>query len=116
MSEDAEKVDVHGRVFQKISLDDRIYFAPVAIDDREESRLTSQHELVCEMFGDRLFSPQIPIAEPRAVLECGYGGGDWAVQCAEEFEDCEVRTRTILVHVVWECSAPNGTFGCKRIY
>ncbi|KAI1572628.1 methyltransferase type 11 protein [Pyrenophora tritici-repentis] len=90
MSEDTERVDVHGRVFQRISLDDRIYFAPVAIDDREESRLTAQHELMCEIFGDRLFSPRIPVADPRAILECGYGGGDWAVQCAEEFEDCEV--------------------------
>lgn len=98
MSDDSEKVSVHGRVFQRISLDDRIYFAPVAVDDREESRLMTQHRLVCRIFGDRLFSSRVPMEEPRAILECGYGNGDWAVQCAEEFEDCEVRTRLYLGH------------------
>ncbi|KAL6155267.1 hypothetical protein ACJBU6_06859 [Exserohilum turcicum] len=90
MSDDTERVSVHGRVFQRISLDEKIYFAPVAIDDREESRLTAQHDLISRLLGNRLFSHQIPVAEPRSVLECGYGGGDWAVQCADEFEDCEV--------------------------
>jgi hypothetical protein len=92
MSEDEQQVNVHGRVFQKISIDDKIYFAPVAIDDREEGRLTDQHNIVSRLFGDRLFSPLIPVMEPRAILECGYGTGDWAVQCAEEHEDCEVRS------------------------
>jgi hypothetical protein len=92
MSEDSERVSVHGRVFQRISLDESIYFAPVAIDDREESRLTAQHRLVSRIFGDRLFSSRVPVGEPRAILECGYGDGEWAVQCAEEFEDCEVRS------------------------
>ncbi|KAF1832534.1 S-adenosyl-L-methionine-dependent methyltransferase [Decorospora gaudefroyi] len=90
MSEDEQRVTVHGRVFQKISLDDNIYFAPVAIDDREEDRLRCQDSIISDMFGGRLFSPRIPVIEPRAILDCGYGGGDFAVQCAEEFEDCEV--------------------------
>jgi hypothetical protein len=92
MTEDTERVCVHSRVFQRISLDEKIYFAPVAIDDREENRLTAQHDLVSRIFGERLFSPRIPVGEPRAILECGYGGGNWAVECAEEFEDCEVRS------------------------
>lgn len=96
MSDDTERVSVHGRVFQRISLDEKIYFAPVAIDDREESRLTAQHDLISRLLGNRLFSHQIPVAEPRSVLECGYGGGDWAVQCADEFEDCEVGDATLL--------------------
>ena len=91
MSEDTERVSVNGRIFQKISLDEKIYFAPVAIDDREESRLTAQHDLISRLLGNRLFSRRIPVTEPQAILECGYGGGDWAVQCADEFEDCEVR-------------------------
>jgi hypothetical protein len=99
MSEDEQQVTVHGRVFQKISIDDRIYLAPVAIDDREEGRLTDQHNIVSRLFGGRLFSPRIHVIEPRAILECGYGGGDWAVQCAEEFEDCEVRFCSYPVHV-----------------
>lgn len=91
MSEDTERVSVHGRVFQRISLDDRIYLAPVAIDDREESRLTAQHDLISRLLGGRLFSRRIPVIEPQSILECGYGAGDWAIQCADEFEDCEVR-------------------------
>ncbi|KAI4948130.1 hypothetical protein J4E91_006124 [Alternaria rosae] len=90
MSEDAETAIVHGRVFQRTSLDEGVYFAPVAFDDREESRLTAQHDIVSRLFGDGLFCPRIPVGEPEAILECGYGGGDWAVQCADEFEDCEV--------------------------
>lgn len=90
MSDDTERVSVHGRIFQKISLDEKIYFAPVAIDDREESRLTAQHDLMSRLLGNRLFSNRIPVTEPQSILECGYGGGDWAVQCADEFEDCEV--------------------------
>ncbi|EUC43111.1 hypothetical protein COCMIDRAFT_7404 [Bipolaris oryzae ATCC 44560] len=90
MSDDTERVSVHGRIFQKISLDEKIYFAPVAIDDREESRLTAQHDLMTRLLGNRLFSDRIPVTEPQSILECGYGGGDWAVQCADEFEDCEV--------------------------
>ncbi|KAG9191644.1 hypothetical protein G6011_10378 [Alternaria panax] len=90
MSEESERVSVHGRVFQRTSLDEEIYFAPVAIDDREESRLTAQHYLVSRIFGDRLVSSGLPVKEPRAILECGYGNGEWAVQCAEDFEDCEV--------------------------
>ncbi|KAI4696979.1 uncharacterized protein J4E84_000103 [Alternaria hordeiaustralica] len=90
MSEDTETVSVHGREFQRTSLDEGVYYAPVAFDDREESRLTAQHEIVSRIFGDGLFSPRIPVGEPEAILECGYGGGDWAVQCADEFEDCEM--------------------------
>ncbi|CAN9124447.1 unnamed protein product [Alternaria alternata] len=90
MSDDSERVSVHGRVFQRISLDEKIYFAPVAIDDREESRLTAQHRLVARIFGDSLFSSRVSVENPSAILECGYGNGEWAVQCAEDFEDCEM--------------------------
>ncbi|KAF1946879.1 hypothetical protein EJ02DRAFT_418224 [Clathrospora elynae] len=90
MSEDERRVIIHDRVFQQTSIDENIYLAPVAGDDREEDRLTDQHNIVCALFGGALFSPRIPIKEPSSILECGYGGGDWAVQCAEEFEDCQV--------------------------
>ncbi|KAI8938438.1 hypothetical protein NX059_004331 [Plenodomus lindquistii] len=90
MSADTERVDVLGRSFQKISLDDDIYLAPVAIDDREEDRLTSQHDILLRLLGDNLFSGRIALTNPRKVLDCGYGGGDWCVQFAEEYEDCEI--------------------------
>lgn len=90
MSEDTLRIVVYGRIFQKISIDDKIYLAPVANDDREEDRLTSQHDLLHRLFGNALLSPRVPIVDPRKVLDCGYGGGDWSVQFAEAFEDCEV--------------------------
>lgn len=90
MSEESRTVTVHDRVFQRISIDEKIYLAPVASDEVEEERLKNQHDIIFKMFGDRLFSPRIPIENPDSILECGYGGGDWAVQCAEEFEDCTV--------------------------
>ena len=91
MSEDTQRVSIHGRVFQKISIDDRIYLAPIANDDREEERLTAQHDILARLFGGALFSPGIRLRDPQKVLDCGYGGGDWCVQFAEEYEDCEVR-------------------------
>jgi hypothetical protein len=90
MSEDHERVVIHGRIFQKISVDEKIYCAPVANDDIEEDRLTAQHDLFCRLLGDDLVSPILGLRNPSKVLDCGYGGGDWCVQFAEEYEDCEV--------------------------
>jgi hypothetical protein len=98
MSNDAERVCIHGRVFQKISVDEKIYCVPVANDDIEEDRLTAQHALFCRLLGDALISSTIRLREPGKVLDCGYGGGDWCVQFAEEFEDCEVRSVRISFH------------------
>jgi hypothetical protein len=90
MSDDTETVIIHGRIFQKTSVDEKIYCVPVANDDLEEDRLTIQHNLFCRLLGDALVSPTIRLGNPSRVLDCGYGGGDWCVQFAEEFEDCEV--------------------------
>jgi hypothetical protein len=90
MGDDTERVSIHGRVFQKISIDEGIYYAPVASDGSEEDRLTAQHEILCRLFGDALVSSKVRIRDPSKVLDCGYGGGDWCVQIAEEFEDAEV--------------------------
>jgi hypothetical protein len=95
MDEDEETVLVHGRVFQRISIDERIYLAPVAGDEEEEDRLTAQHELMMMLFGNALWSPRIPVSNPRKVLDCGYGGGDWCFACAQAFEDCEVRAYSL---------------------
>jgi hypothetical protein len=90
MSDDSVTVTIHGRIFQKVSIDEKIYCVPVANDDIEEERLTTQHHLFCRLLGDALIFPAIRLRDPRKVLDCGYGGGDWCVQFAEEFEDCEV--------------------------
>ncbi|KAF2733005.1 S-adenosyl-L-methionine-dependent methyltransferase [Polyplosphaeria fusca] len=83
MREDLRRVNIHERDFQKYSVDNRIYCVPP-----EEDRLTAQHELLERLCGDRLWYPRIE--NPRKILDCGYGRGDWAVAVAEEYTDCEV--------------------------
>lgn len=96
MEDDFQCVTIQGRVFQKVSVDNVIYCVPVANDELEEDRLTAQHNVLFRLFGNSLVSPHIKIDAPEKILECGYGGGDWSVQCAEEYEDCEVRLLDIL--------------------
>ena len=48
-----------------------------------------QHNILYQLFGDKSFFPDI--LNPTSILECGYGSGDWVVQIADEYEDCEVR-------------------------
>lgn len=91
MEDDFQCVTIHGRIFQQVSLDNVIYCVPVANDELEEDRLTAQHDVLYRLFGNSLVFPHIQINVPKKILECGYGGGDWSVQCAEEYEDCEVR-------------------------
>ncbi|KAH7070990.1 S-adenosyl-L-methionine-dependent methyltransferase [Paraphoma chrysanthemicola] len=90
MSDDSRTVTIHGRDFQQSSIDEKIYCAPVANDDREEERLTTQHDILRRLFGDAILSPSVRLNDPTKVLDCGYGGGDWSVEFAEEYEDCEV--------------------------
>jgi len=91
MGDDFAMVSMHGRIFQKISVDEKIYCVPVANDDREEDRLTAQHDIFQRLLGDSFVSSTISLRDPNSVLDCGYGGGDWCVQFAETFEDCRVR-------------------------
>jgi len=92
MSGDLATVDIHGRRFQKVSIDERIYCVPNASDNDEEDRLIAQHQLLYRLLEDSIMSPRIPLNDPKKVLDLGYGGGDWCVQFAEEYEDCEVRS------------------------
>ena len=93
MNDDFQCVTIHGRVFQKVTIENGIYCVPVANDELEEDRLTAQHDVLFKLFGNALFSPHMRIRDPRKILDCGYGGGDWSVQCAEEFQNCEVGLR-----------------------
>lgn len=90
MSAEQERVSIHGRIFQRISIDEEIYFAPVAGDGSEEDRLTAQHNILWRLFGNALVSSKVHLRDPSKILDCGYGGGDWSVQIAEEYEDAEV--------------------------
>lgn len=63
----------------------------LTIVKREENRLVNQHDILLRVSGNRLYFPRVE--NPRKVLECGYGTGDWAVSVAEEYEDCEVSSK-----------------------
>ncbi|KAF2455185.1 S-adenosyl-L-methionine-dependent methyltransferase [Lineolata rhizophorae] len=81
-----DTVDIHDRMFQKISVDRRIYCVPV--DEEEEERLILQNQIMHYLFEEKLYFPDIPY--PDKVLECGYGRASWAVQMAQTYEDCEI--------------------------
>ncbi|CAI6337058.1 unnamed protein product [Periconia digitata] len=85
-SEEHVKIFVHERYFQKYSVDRRIYCVPV--DEDEENRLETQHQILLKYFNDRLFLA--PVDYPERVLDCGYGQGHWVVQFAEEYDESEV--------------------------
>lgn len=63
--------------------------APNNLGQEEISRLELMHSVLCRVFDDRLIFP--PVGSPSRVLDCGCGAGDWAVDVARRFPDCEVR-------------------------
>ncbi|KAL3712368.1 hypothetical protein TMatcc_001067 [Talaromyces marneffei ATCC 18224] len=81
-----EIVIIHGREFQQYSLNNRIYLCP--IDDDEIDRLELQQQVFNLVFDNRLIFP--PIHNPRRVLDCGYGAGNWALEVAERYPHCQV--------------------------
>jgi hypothetical protein len=101
-----ETVTIHGREFQSYSINHRIYFGPVddvgklngltyralanPLFQDEAERLELQQRVFNRVFDDRLIFP--PVSRPKKVLDCGYGSGAWAVEVAEEYPECEVRT------------------------
>ena len=56
----------------------------------EAERLEIQHRVFQRVFDDRLVFPPIP--RLRRTLDCGYGAGSWAVEAAEQYPNCEVKT------------------------
>lgn len=46
------------------------------------------HSVFSKVFDNRLIFP--PIRNPRKILDCGLGAGDWAIDVAEQYENCEV--------------------------
>ncbi|RDA95114.1 hypothetical protein CP533_2141 [Ophiocordyceps camponoti-saundersi (nom. inval.)] len=81
-----ETVEFFGRTFQKYALENGIYFAPID----EASR-------PC---------PEALLFSPRRILDCGCGSGDWAVDVARRFPDCEVLGIDISPHIMPE-DGPN---------
>jgi hypothetical protein len=70
---------------------------------REEIRLETQHDVLLKVCENKLFFPRID--NPRKILDCGYGRGDWAVAVAEEYEDCEVRFSPFAIPPSKGCSS-----------
>ncbi|KAJ5081781.1 hypothetical protein NUU61_010045 [Penicillium alfredii] len=81
-----DTITVHGREYQKYSIEHRIYFGPV--DEEEAQRLDDQERVFQRIFDSRLIFPPIP--RLRRVLDCGHGSGAWALGVAEQYPDCEV--------------------------
>ncbi|KAJ5974419.1 hypothetical protein N7481_011629 [Penicillium waksmanii] len=90
-----DTVTVHGREYQKYSIDHRVYFGPV--DDEEAQRLDEEQRVFQRIFDDRLIFP--PIRRPRRVLDCGHGSASWAVEVAEQYPDCQVIGVDIAPHM-----------------
>ncbi|KAL9633119.1 MAG: hypothetical protein Q9164_004887 [Protoblastenia rupestris] len=90
-----ETIDIHGRDFQKYSIDHNVHLVPV--DEGEAERLEHQHRVFNIVFDDRLIFP--PVTNPRQVLDCGYGTASWAIDVAETFPDCEVTGVDISPHL-----------------
>ncbi|KAL4897926.1 S-adenosyl-L-methionine-dependent methyltransferase [Aspergillus ambiguus] len=86
---------IHGRQYQKFSIDNRISFEPV--DEEEADRLEIQHQVLNRVFDNRLIFPPVP--RLQRILDCGYGAGSWAVDAAERYPDCEVTGVDISPHM-----------------
>ncbi|KAL8950466.1 MAG: hypothetical protein Q9222_003506 [Ikaeria aurantiellina] len=86
---------IHGRDFQKYSIDHAIQFVPA--DEEEADRLEAQHRIFNIVFDGRLFFP--PVARVRSVLDCGYGAASWAIEVAENDPSCTVIGIDISLHM-----------------
>ncbi|GAB0138897.1 hypothetical protein EsDP_00007118 [Epichloe bromicola] len=91
-----ETVEYHGRTFQKYALTNKVYFLPV--DEDEVTRLESMHSVLCRLFDNKLIFP--PVDQPRRILDCGFGAGDWAIDVAKQFPESEVIGLDISPHMI----------------
>ncbi|OAA64178.1 methyltransferase type 12 [Niveomyces insectorum RCEF 264] len=57
-------------------------------DDLEQDRLRLVHQVFLHLFNFELTS--VPLDNPRYILDCGAGTGEWAIGMAEAFPSCEV--------------------------
>ncbi|KAI1142207.1 hypothetical protein F5Y05DRAFT_217879 [Hypoxylon sp. FL0543] len=80
-----ETITHHNRLYQRFSVDRKIYFVPV--DEDETIRLRIQHDVLTMVFDGRSIFP--PMGSLRRVLDCGFGTGLWAFQVAWENPRCE---------------------------
>ncbi|KAH8194844.1 hypothetical protein TruAng_010997 [Truncatella angustata] len=100
--EHEETFEYHGRYFHRLSRDSRAYFVP--IDEAENRRLTTMHEVIILKTG-RTILPQ-PNAL-RRVLDCGTGNGCWAIEVAQNVPTCEVHAIDVSTLMMPFGSPPN---------
>ena len=101
-----ETVTVHGREYQKYSVEHSIHLVPVdevqsTLAERrsrrskltrpqeEADRLESQHRVFDLVFDQRLIFP--PLTNVKNVLDCGYGASSWAIEVADSYPEGTVR-------------------------
>ena len=63
----------------------------------EAERLENQHLVFSLMFDQRLIFASMN--RVRNVLDCGYGTASWAIEVAEAYPDCEVRSSACLLSI-----------------
>lgn len=76
------------------------------IDDTELSRLYLFHQVYLKILDSQLTT--VPLEDPTHILDIGTGSGDWAMDIAEQFPDCEVTG--IDIAGVFERKAPINCF------
>ncbi|KAH7328376.1 S-adenosyl-L-methionine-dependent methyltransferase [Stachybotrys elegans] len=99
----SETFEVYGRTYQSYALTNKTYFAP--IDEEELQRLEQMHSVLRLVFDGRTIFP--PVRSPRRILDCGCGGGDWAIEVAEQYPESEVLAIDVSPHVIPAYSPPN---------
>jgi SAM-dependent methyltransferase len=78
------------------------YFMPN--DRMEQTRLLLVHQVFMSAFNDE--PTTVPLVNPSSILDVGTGTGEWAVEMADRYPDCEV-TGIDIVDVFPRYIAPN---------
>lgn len=98
----------NGREYQQYALDEMQYFEPidevsipnpssnvlylVSILKRKQfeiARLSHLHRVLMKVMNNRLIPPAL--SRPKKILELGVGTGNWALEVAKAYPECEVR-------------------------
>lgn len=73
-------------------------------DELEQTRLLLVHEVYKSAFDNEPTS--VPLENPRMILDVGAGTGEWAIDVADRYPDCEV-TGTDIADIFPKFVAPN---------
>ncbi|KXH27156.1 UMTA methyltransferase [Colletotrichum nymphaeae SA-01] len=95
-----ETITYQGREYQRYAVDNGAYFAPIdEVGDTPPLKTPRLAECIFQpgLFENRLLFP--PITRPRRILECGFGAGDWAIDVAQQHQNCEVVAIDICPHI-----------------